>query len=78
MKKNLLLLFSVLVLFTACKKQDGSTSSESSDSATAIADSSAVKKLPAAPVPNTIMTEAFVKKSCDYYLWMGLANGKYS
>ncbi|MFH6965069.1 DUF1254 domain-containing protein [Flavobacterium plurextorum] len=70
MKKSFLLLFSVLVLFTACKKQDGSTSSESSDSATAIADSSAAKKLPAAPIPNTIMTEAFVKNlAANIYGW---------
>lgn len=70
MKKNVLLLFSILVLFTACKKQDGSTSSESSDSATAIADSAAAKKLPAAPIPNTIMTEAFVKNlAANIYGW---------
>ncbi|SHG29684.1 DUF1254 domain-containing protein [Flavobacterium defluvii] len=70
MKTNLFLLYSFILFFTACKKQDNTISTDSSDTFVAKADSSASKKWPSAPVPNTIMTEAFVKNlTTSIYGW---------
>ncbi|RKR05642.1 hypothetical protein C8C83_4993 [Flavobacterium sp. 90] len=70
MKKTLFLLFSLVFLLAACKKQDKVVSSESADSTVTSADTAIAKKLPAPPVPNTIMTEAFVKNlATTVYAW---------
>ncbi len=66
MKKNLFILFIVVSILASCKKQDETPNSDSSDSTA----STTEQKLPAPPVPNTIMTEAFVKNlTTSIYGW---------
>lgn len=70
MKKSLFLIFTLMFLLSSCKKQETATNTESSDTTITGTDSSATIKVPAPPVPNTIMTEAYVKNlAANLYGW---------
>lgn len=60
MKKIIISLFTVCLLFTSCKKETYLQEAEGNN--TAAGDSSAVtKNIPAGPVANTILTDQYVK-----------------
>ena len=70
MKKTICILLVVISTFLSCKKQDATLNPDSSGSTTTAQDTLTAQKLPAAPVPNTIMTEAFVKNlATTIYAW---------
>ncbi|MBS7253704.1 DUF1254 domain-containing protein [Flavobacterium branchiicola] len=69
MKKKAFFIICVMFFLAACKKQDGTLNSNSADS-TSVATLAEQQKLPTAPVPNTIMTDAYVKNiATSLYAW---------
>ncbi|MBW1654683.1 DUF1254 domain-containing protein [Flavobacterium quisquiliarum] len=68
MKNKIFILITAITLLISCKKQEVAVNPNLEDS-TAV-DSVRAQKLPPAPVPNTIMTEAIVKNLTTYiYGW---------
>lgn len=69
MKKHLFLLFTVVAILASCKKQDKELNSVAINS-TSAEDTLVKPKLSAAPVPNTIMSEVYVKNlTTSIYSW---------